>query len=130
MTVLALKRLGNLQISLIEGLFGLQSQPNGLVDQRVADQVVVVQVGVEGVDPVDPTMRLPPIAVGVRLRVEANRIRGHTIPAFRARSVLNQVQPARRFWNILVLVTVPLLYHKLVTIRARALHNLGRVPRT
>lgn len=103
------------EIALVEVLFDPQGRSDGLIDDRPRDEVIVVEIRERGVQTVDSAVRLPPIAVRVRLRVEANRVRIDAVPALCASAVLNQVQPALSCWNLLVFVAIPLRYRETST---------------
>ena len=74
---------------LIEVLLPCQGFRDGLVNQGVCHQRVVVQVLEGRIEPVDSSVCLVEHLVRVGLRVENNRIRLDTVPALRPSCVLN-----------------------------------------
>ena len=96
------------KLALIEVLLLGQSLADGEVNPGKALQVVVVEIPVGCVQPVNPSGRLRGNLVGILLRVEYNGVRGNAVPTLTAGGVLDEVHPLFSGRDFLVLVTVPL----------------------
>jgi hypothetical protein len=92
----------------VEAVLSLQDVHHTLVDGGFRHQNEVVQQREWGVDTVDSAMCLMPNPVRIRQRVEQSRVGFRTIPAFRSRRVLHEIDPPIPIRNLLVLMTIPL----------------------
>ena len=93
---------------LVEVLLRFQRPLDSLVDEGGGRELVVPQVRVRRVQPINTAGRLLGDLPGVVQRVHDHRIGGHAVPAFRARRVLDEVEPSIRRRYRIVTVTVVL----------------------
>ena len=81
------------KLALVEVLLLGQSLADGEVNPGKALQVVVVEIPVGRIQPVNPSGRLRSNLVGILLRVEYNSVRGDAVLTLAAGGVLDEVHP-------------------------------------
>lgn len=89
-------------------MLGRKRLPNRPVNHGVRLQDIVVQIRERRVEPIDTTMGLMPLLVGICEGEEDHSVSLDAVPPLGTSLVVYKIYPAVSLWNRLVLVAVPL----------------------